>query len=138
MADFSGRRSDMVAPTQATCAAYEEAEEKFRQQWQESLGDPARRQQLRDQIDALSEMPLGDALQEFTGVDLAEHREHLNALPEQLQKDLVSSTVDALENGLDLRVSLAYSTDGSLGAEITKWYSGADQPALVDLRVITP
>jgi hypothetical protein len=138
MAEFSGPRAEMAEPRQALCAAYRRAEDNFRQQWQAAIGDSDRRQQLRKKIDALSRLPLGDALQAFTEVDLEEHREHLNALPQAVQNDLVASAVDALEKGLDLRVSLAYS-GGSTGAEVTRWYAGGDaRPALVDVRVICP
>jgi hypothetical protein len=138
MAESSRSELGVTPPNATAGAAIRNLQEKFRDIWQQAIANPAQRSMLAAIYD-LSGTPLGDALQTFPGADLEQHRDHLNALPVALQKELIASAIDALQKQQDVNVRLWYSSDGSTAEQVTRWYSDSDpQPVQIDLAVIYP
>jgi hypothetical protein len=139
MTESSGPDFEVEPPTMTACAAIIALRRKFQERWKNAIGDDTQRKEMLAAIYALSNTPLGDALQAFSSADLAEHKDHLNGLPAGLQKDLVASAIEALNKRQQVNVVLAYSHDGSTAAQVTRYYSDGDpECSQVDLGAIYP
>jgi hypothetical protein len=140
MTDYPDPDPDFPQPVPAFCLRNQQVAAEFRTLWHQAIANRASKDDLLGKLEGVRKTPLGDALQEMSGVDLRDYREHLNGIPDGPRQDLVNAAVDALNKGLDARFSLAHSGQDVTAAEVRKWYRNSDAttPALVEFRLICP